>query len=148
MRSLNSSFAFRSYEEFAILLYHTFSSSGFVAVSYQKFKLRLFFEDESLKWMFFIYFLPCFDTWCNTSMIFKYPFSTTSGKCKLRISLLRFVHEVYDVLYFKIIFAVWFWPTWKFLPAKARVQKFSFFVCLLFSWQNVFILAIKNGNCF
>lgn len=33
MSSLNSSFAFRTYEDNGLMLYHAFSSSGYVAVS-------------------------------------------------------------------------------------------------------------------
>lgn len=34
MSSLNSSFAFRTYEQNGLMFYHPFSSSGYVAVSY------------------------------------------------------------------------------------------------------------------
>lgn len=33
VQSLNASFAFRTYEESGLMLYHAFSSSGYVAVS-------------------------------------------------------------------------------------------------------------------
>lgn len=36
MSSLNSSFAFRTYEQHGLMLYHPFSSSGYVAVSWQR----------------------------------------------------------------------------------------------------------------